>query len=265
MFYESGDGQSLVVEDDETVVLTASKADEIGFRLGALRPVTTPALLIVAGRTPSNPPRLSDENHFERIQSTYDFVPLAEPDAENRVGGYSISYLTHVLEALDPNAQVPSHVEIAVPADEQNCGCGGGEKQAHGRSAARSMLDLKNDIAGHDPKNAPADLKEIGLRRNRMYVPDIFKNFRVFAPHLQFRDIVVGFNSTLVLDEDVHFLIAGNFFGYQGSRIVQRSKYLNVDIQHRMQGSLYKVFHEITKAELHLDLELLSTLDPTKP
>jgi hypothetical protein len=265
MFYESRDGQSLVVEDDETVVLTASKSDEIGFRVGALRPVTTAALLVAAGRTPLNPPRLSDENHFERLQSTSDFVSLAPSDAENGVDGYSISYLSHILDALDPNEPLPSHVEIAVAPKERNCGCSGGDKQKYISTRPIPVLDIRKEIASQGRDKATAAHHEDAFRYNRMYVPTLFQDFRVYAPCLEFKDIVVGFNSTLVLDDDVHFLIGGNFLGYQGSRIVQRGKYLNVDIQHRMQGSLYRLVHEITKAQLHIDLKLLSTLEPTKP
>jgi len=101
MIYANDNGAypSLLVEDGETVTITARDMHETGIL--RMRPRTTAALLVLAGSPPSLAPRLSDRAAFEPIERDVGLVDITQLDEDGRIAGYSVGHVRTVLAALD--------------------------------------------------------------------------------------------------------------------------------------------------------------------
>jgi hypothetical protein len=256
---------SLVVADGETVIIGAREAAALQIPVVRVRPLTTAALLVLGGRPPSAPPRLSDDAHFERIESTEGLVNLSDVDEEGTIAGYSIPFLCNVLDALDPRAPVPPpFVEFQVPHDylDKDCGC-------NPSPGSMKIQRITGALAADQPSRLAADQsgrQEALLRVGaRVYVPDIFAKLGIYSLFVDLGDIIVGFNSTLVLNSDLSFASAHNVFAYRGSRIVQRSNYLVLDVGDTMRGGIQFKVHSVTDRILAVDRHLLAEQMATKP
>jgi len=249
---------SLVVADGETVTIGVNNAEALGVPVVSVRPLTTAALLVLGGRPSSAPPRLSDDAAFERIESTEGLVNLLEVDEDGTIAGYSIPFLRNVLDALDPSAPVPPpFIQFRVPHDNLNrpCGCNAGP--------GPMKIEKPHDAALAADQRA---VSEASLRiRAQVFVPDFFVHLRIYSVFVDLGDIVVGRNSTLVLDSDLSFARAHNVFAYHGSRIVQRSDYLALNVAGTMRGGIMNIFHSVTEEILKVDRSLLAEETATKP
>jgi hypothetical protein len=264
MLYHNEDGRapSLLVEDGETVTISARDVRETGIPILKMRARTTTALLVLAGQLLPTAPRLSDRTAFEQIERTDGFVNFSEPHQDGKIAGYSVPFVRGVLEALDPNERVPPRsVKRLIPFDEENndCGC----------FPSRIRMRNAKDVASKPGINAVA-LAEASLPPTvthsvrEIFVPDFISELKVFSLFTILGDIVVGRNATLVLDSDISFAIADNILAYRDSRIVQQANYLNVDILGTMRGSLLNIFHTATDG-LKVNWDVLAAELPTKP
>lgn len=258
---------SLLVEDGETVRISAKgERATPGLSLVKIRPRTTAALLVLAGRPPETAPRLSDASAFEPIEETERFVDLAEQDEDGKIAGYSVPFLSGILDGFDPNEKVPpASVRRLVPRRQtsHDCNC---PQRTH---AEPSVDSLARATGVHVVSATDASLFAQEKRPTHSLrfspVPDFLRRFEVFARLLRFHDIVVGRNATLILDSDVSFTVANNFLCYQGSRIVQKGKYLTVDVTSLMRGSLLEPVWSVVKNALIVDWEKLALQPHTKP
>ena len=263
MIYRNTEGRhpSIVVADGETATLSLASASHHRVPAFNFRPRTTAALLTMAGRPPRNPPRLTDARAFERVDVTRGLVNLAALDPDGRIDGYSVSHVRRVLDALDPELTTPpSHVEFVVPREpaSDECGCG----RQHRRQTAPAVA---RRIQSGSPHLATSELRNVDAVRRSVFVPKFLANLEIYSIYVALGDIVVGRNSTLILDSDITFAIAANVLAYQGARIVQRAQYLTLDVDGRMRGSLYVVLHKIDGDAVHMDWAALAHDPGTKP
>lgn len=87
MLFKSPDSQfpSVVVEEGKTLTLRAKDAKEIGLPQISMQPRTTAALMVLAGQSPSNAPRLSDTTAFEQTDRADGMVSFSNLDQDGRV------------------------------------------------------------------------------------------------------------------------------------------------------------------------------------
>lgn len=265
MIYRNEDRHypSLLVEDGETVTISARDAHETGIPVLRMQPRTTAALLVLGGQPPPTAPRLSDRAAFERIERTDGFVNLSELDQDGRISGYSTSFLKGVLAALDPHEKTPPRlVKRLVPIgdnEEDHCRCSSNRRQVRdaigntGAAGTTAMAFAERLL----PTLVTHSVREV-------FVPDFVAELKVFSLFTRLGDIVVGRKATLILDSDISFAIADNVLAYRGARIVQRASYLNLDVTGTMRGSLLNTIHTATDV-LKVNLHALVAEPPTKP
>jgi hypothetical protein len=246
----------IIVEEGSTFTLSAQQSREFPDLVTNLRPRTTAALLVAAGRPPSKPLRLSDASAFERVQRVDASVDLHGRDEEDRVAGYSVQFLSRILDALDPDSRTPPETVELRPKTRatktSGCGCNGGHGQPVAAAAANenqnalSRSHIRNLIVAPVPK----------------FIATL--NVHFLAPYLS--DIVVKPNATLVLDGSVRNLIARNVYCYSGSRIVQQSGRLNVDITGVLRGGIPEYVSFYTAADIlkirTVDLQQVAAVNP---
>jgi hypothetical protein len=131
---------------------------------------------------------LSDGNAFEQVQNVEALVNLHARDDDDRVAGYSVTFLSRIFDALDPDSRTPpSTVQWranARPDSAHGCGCKGAS--THSTTAATTPVDqnaLVSDIHNRIDAPVPKFISEI--------------NVHILAPYLS--DIVVRKRATLVL------------------------------------------------------------------
>ena len=264
MIYRNEDGRypSVLVEDGETVTISARNAHEAGIPILKMRPRTTAALLVLAGQPLSTAPRLSDRGAFEQIEETENFVNLSEFDQDGRLAGYSVPFIRGVLEALDPNESTPSRsVKRLIPIvnEDHDCGC---RRNRRLRQYARETINTTGSYDAALGQALPPTMVTHSVRE--AFVPDFLVDLNVFSLCTALGDIVVGRNATLILDSDINFTMVNNFLAYRGSQIVQRAPYLNVDIIGTMRGGVLDIFHSVTDV-LKVDWHALTAEPSTKP
>jgi hypothetical protein len=257
MVYANPEGAppSLVIGEGQTFTLSARYAHEAGIPLLKMQPRTTAALLTLAGLTPDNAPRLSEEAAFKKITNVAGLSSFSSPDQDGRVAGYSTPFLRGLLTTVDPTQdRLPRSVKKLVPqpTDDHGCKCKSKTPTAIARTSTQLAAGLTNT-----QNLQPSVFREIA-------VPDFLLAFQVYSIFTNLLDVVVGRNATLILDSDLNFAIARNFIAYQGSRIVQRGSYLNLDITGTIRGSVINLIHKVTDV-VTIDLAALAAEPATKP
>ena len=252
---EESSQPSIVVAEGETFTLSVQHSREHPNLITNLRPRTTAALLVAAGRPPATPLRLSDTGAFEHVEKTEGLINLHAPDDEGRVGGYSVPFLSRIFAALDPEERTPSRtVQIHTKMDSNGvhpCICHQHDSQPLAAAATQDNLlrirDYRNLIV------AP--------------VPDFLIDFQLHFPVLSLSDIIVGPKATLVLDDTVASMLIGNLLCYQGSRIIQTSSYTNIDIFGTLRGGIPSSlrFYTTEANVLKIRMHELQRLSPDKP
>lgn len=120
--------------------------------------------------------------------------------------------------------------------------------------AATTVYGTQNALA--------TDLRTVIAAPVPSFVVDI--NVHILAPYLS--DIIAKKNATLVLDDDVTHLIARNVYCYEGSRILQKSRHLNVDITGALRGGIPSYIHFFTATDvLKVRAHELQLVAPDKP
>jgi len=258
MLFKSSDSQfpSVVVEEGKTLTLRAKDAKEIGLPQISMQPRTTAALLILAGQSPSNAPRLSDTTAFEQTDRADGMVSLSNLDQDGRVNGYSVPFLRGILSALDPTSRYPAQSvkKMAPLASAKHCGCNCSGKDTAAPALKASAFvgaETKIDESTHTIREFP--------------VPEFIQNLNVASLFTRLGDIVVARNATLILDDDIFFAIAENVWAYQGARIFQRASNLNLDITGIMRGSVTRIFHFTASEVLKIDRNILAAEALSKP
>ncbi len=251
---EESSQPSIVVAEGETFTLSAQHSREYPNLITNLRPRTTAALLVAAGRPPVTPLRLSDTGAFEHVEKTEGLINLHARDDEGRVGGYSVPFLSRIFDALDPAERTPSRtVQMRTKIDSNDvhpCGF-----QEHDSQPVTAAVVQDNQARIRDYRNlvvAP--------------VPDFLIDFKVhFLAHL-ISDIIVGPKATLVLDDTVAFMVVRNLLCYQGSRIIQKSSHMNIDITGTFRGGIPSYLRFYATAEvLKIRMQELQRVSPDKP
>jgi len=264
MLYRNDDGRhpSLLVEDGETVTIGAKGVHD-GIPVAMMRPRTTAAIMVLGGRLPSQGPRLTDRGAFERVESAEGLVNFAEVGYDGTIDGYSVPFISRILDAFDPREPVPpTSVQLRVPSDSRrkNCGCSASQGS---RKLARGVTE---EVAIHDRALAEAPSSTLRTRgRLSVYVPEFLVKMKVHGLFTSLGDIVVGFNATLVLDSNIAFAVADNVFAYRGSRIVQRSDYLNLDVRGILRGGILSKIHTVAEKTLRVNYTALAAERATKP
>jgi hypothetical protein len=263
MFYKNANGYpSLLVEDGKTVTLSMKNAVEAGMPLLKMRPRNTAALLVLAGQSPANAPRLSDHSAFETIDNTEGLVSFSDLDQDGRIDGYSVPFIKGLLQSFDPAERTPpKSVKHLVPINQERKGCGCSGKDHADQNAGSVTRLQKADTSALAYYQAPT-IKTHSVRET--FVPEFLHSFRVFSLFTRLGDIVVGRNATLVLEDDLYFAIADNLLAYQGSRLVQKASVLNLDITGTLRGSILDIIHRASHL-LQVDWHALSLQQPTKP
>ena len=235
MWFHGSRYPSLLVEDNATVTIGMDNPE---LTIVPLRPLTTAALLIMGGIPTSVPARLSDARAFEKLESADGYVDIKRPGPDGRIGGYTSSFLRHVLTRLDPTKPVPATIEW--------------QSQAHPVTQAGNQSG-----DGRRPRNRNVGMGP-GITSTRISVPGIFLNNGVISLVPIFDNIVVGFGATLYLGADVTHLGANNFICYEGSTIKSDSTYLAVDVEGTLAGSVQSIVHEIVGEELAINFAALA-------
>jgi hypothetical protein len=263
MFYKNANGYpSLLVEDGKTVTLSMKNAVESGMPLLKMRPRNTAALLVLAGQSPAIAPRLSDHSAFETIDRTEGLVSFSELDQDGRIDGYSVPFIKGLLQAFDPSERTPPRsVKRLIPINQERKGCGCSGKDHADQNAGSNTRLQKADTSVLASYQAPA-IKTHSIRET--FVPEFLQSLGVFSLFTRLGDIVIGRNATLVLEDDLYFAIADNLLAYQGSRLVQRTGILNLDITGTLRGSITNIIHRASDV-LQVDWHALSLQQPTKP
>lgn len=265
MLYRSEEGRppSLVVEEGQTFTVSQSILEGFGARIPKLRPLTTDALLVLAGMPSPTAPRLSDSGAFEEIDSIEGMVRLSQVDEDGRIDGYSVPYLRGVLEAIDPAERTPpKSVRRMV---------------AHQPDFAQVGITPVLDFSPQNTEGAVAHVRgvdslaqtlrdpQVTYSVRESFVPAFVAERSVFDYITRLGDVVVGRNATLILDTDISMAWADNFLAYQGSRIVQQANYLTLDISGTMRGGILDILHSIVSDRLTLDWQRLAAQPFTKP
>jgi hypothetical protein len=260
---ENGRPPSLLVGDGETVTISATGARSVGMTPLKMRPRTTAALLVLGGRPPSAPPRLTDHGAFETVESTDGMETFAEVDTNGQIGGYSVSFISRMLDLFEPNDPFPPRtVRLETPREivGEHCGC------SAERHSIRIAERRAEESTRHDRLPAKASLPTYRTHNiSEVYVPKFIVNLKIYALFLSLGEIIVGFNATLILDDDINFAVADNVLAYHGSRIIQRSDYLNLDVRGIMRGGILFKIHETTQTTVKVDLAALAAQTATKP
>jgi hypothetical protein len=256
MLYAKDDSRypSVVVTDGQTLTLSGAARRVSGVPALVVRPRTTAALLLVGGRRPPLLPRLSDESQFEEMDCSDGLVDLGEPDREGRIDGYSRAFLRGIFDRLDPDQRTPAErVRAVIPPPEREVAC---------RCPARATTEgVAVDVTALDD----VALRKLGYTVREWFVPEFIQRLSVFRYINRLGDIIVGRNSTLVLEADFGFAIADNFLAYHGARIVQQAANVTLDIVGRMRGSVSITAHDIVGQTVKLDPGLLAKDIVTKP
>jgi hypothetical protein len=237
MWFSTDDGSSLLVEDGETVTLSA---DDHEVTSVVLRPLTAAALQVACGILSASPARLSDTAAFETLDSTEGYIDVKNPGPDGKVGGYSPAFLRRILTILDPEAPAPTSVRLR--SAQSRAAALGGQK-----TSATETFKLRRNIDAVQ-----------GLNDVEMPMPDIFSRFGVIVVVPKLINIVVGFNATLFLNATITQLMVNNFICYNGSRVVQQSNYLATDIFGTMIGGLNSAVHQVKGKELTIDFSQLT-------
>ncbi|HXB72348.1 MAG TPA: hypothetical protein VNY05_29180 [Candidatus Acidoferrales bacterium] len=263
MIYRNPDGRypSLLVEDGQTLTISARDAREIGVPMLTMQPRTTAALLVLAGQPPPAAPRLSDRAAFEQIDRTEGLASFSKLDQDGRIAGYSVSFIRGVLEAFDPNDRVPPQsVKRLIPSDvDKPCDCSSSQHQARNVTRATNIAPATSAVAADVSQSKPATGSLRAIR-----VPEFLVDFKVYSLFVRLGDIVVSHNATLVLDSDISFAIADNVLAYTGARIVQRGGNMNLDVTGIMRGSIFSLIHSVTDV-LRVNFQSLAAELATKP
>jgi len=265
MIYHNKDGRhpSVLVEDGETLKLSAKDAKEIGIPLLEMRPRTTAALLVLAGRPPPQPPLLSDPEAFQYVKSTEGLTRLSQLDDDGKIDGYSVPFIRRVLTAFDPKLTSPPisvQWQITPMKADGGCDCYGN------RPSSKATKSGTGETVSRQPlREAAAALEMRSVRE--VYVPEFISQLKVYELFIGLGDIVVGRNATLILDSDISFATADNFFAYKGARIVQQADYVNMNIKGRMRGGILSQYEMYTVRAAHLEInwDQLSRMTATKP
>jgi hypothetical protein len=257
MFVRSveSDQPSIVVPEGETFTLSAEHAREYPNLMINLRPRSTAALLVAAGRPPSKSTRLSDSGAFERVDKLEGLVNLHERDDEERVAGYSVPFLSRIFKALDPEIRTPPqmvHLPTKTePSAENPCGCHEHDSQTVSSERAYAVQQTRE----RDYQNMIATP-----------VPEFLIELQVHILTHFLADIIVASKATLVLDDSVNFMLVRNILCYRGSRIVQKSSRLNVDITGTLRGGIPEYASFFTSVEvLKIHMLELQRITPDKP
>ena len=233
MWFKNDGVPSLLVEDGKTVTLTAANAELPAM---VLRPLTTAAFLVACGIVPSTPARMCDPAAFQRLKTTEGYVSIKLPSPDGRIGGYTSSFLRHILTSLNSDAPMPESVRLRTSAQRTSAV---GEQ----RTAARV-------------RNVSVSAEQ-GLVDIEIPLPEFMRHFGLVTPIAHVKDIVVGVNSTLVLDASITHLLVNDFVCYRGSKIIQESSYLALDVCGTMIGGLFDVIHQIAHEGLLINFDLV--------
>lgn len=258
MLFKSADSQfpSVVVEEGQTLTLRAKDARETSLPQMAMQPRTTAALLVMAGQSPSNAPRLSDTAAFEQTDQTDGMVSFSDLDQDGRIGGYSVPFLKDILGGLDPVSRYPpesvKRKAPLAPAKPCRCNCSGGDHAAPAfKASAFTETEARIDESAYTICEFP--------------VPEFIQKLKVVSLFTRLGDIIVGRNATLILDDDIFLAIAENVWAYQGARIFQRATNLNLDVTGVMRGSVTRIFHFTASEVLKVDRHILAAEPLSKP
>jgi len=265
MLYRGGDGRppALVIEDGETVTISAARAPEAGIPLLKMRPRTTAALLVMAGKRTAAPPRLSDAAAFEEIDSTDGFVRLSELDGDGRIAGYSVPFLRGVIDTLDPSEPAPPRSVtrlVRLEAEESGSGL---PPSVRGAARTRGITPAESTPVSAFPDALPHSPTDHSVIES--YVPSVVQDLKIFDFTARLGDIVVGRDATLVLDKDLWFAWADNLLGYTGSRVVQRAPYFNLDVTGTVRGGILGIVHAVVADELTVNWTAVAAQKPTMP
>ena len=267
MLYPNDDGRhpSLLVEDGETVTIGLRDAREIGMPVFTVRPRTTVAMMVLGGRALAQAPRLNDRGAFEQVESANGLLSFTDLDSNGTIGGYSVPFIAGILDALDPREPRPStSVHLAAHGNgngrANDCGCGG--SHVSGEATGRAF----DEIAGRERTAMKGSATAVSTGRSlEAYVPEFLVNLQIYSLFVRLGDIVIGRSATLILDDDLSFIIADNVLAYTGSRIVQRADYVNLDVVGIMRGGILTKFHTLAEAKLRVDFANLALQPSTKP
>jgi hypothetical protein len=225
VWFRSDDGSSLLVEDGETVTISASGKE---LQAVILRPLTTTATLVACGILTTSPARLSDAAAFESLDTVEGYVDVKRPGPDGRIGGYTQSFLRRILTVLNPEVPIPKSVSLPQGSDTERAGS---------RRNAGTVQDL-NEIV--------------------IPVPSMLTNSGIAVAVPRLIDIVVGLNSTLILNSDITHLMVNDFLCYDGARVIQQSDYVALDVAGIMMGGLTLPVYRPQDGRLHIDHSLLA-------
>jgi hypothetical protein len=237
VWFPTSDGSSLLVEDGERITIGS---DDPEVSSVVLRPLTAAALMVTCGILTPSPARLSDQDSFERLDTTEGYVDVKHPAPDGRIGGFTPSFLRRILTVLDPEAPVPTSVRLR-PAPPR-AGFFGAQQVTD-----MDLLDGRRNIGAGQ-----------GLNDIEMPVPEILSGFGIVTVVPKLIDIVVGFNSTLFLDFTITQLMVNDFLCYEGAQVHQESDYLAADIFGTMMGGLHEVIYEVEGERLVINDDRLA-------
>jgi hypothetical protein len=238
----NGDPPSVLVDEGKTFTLDLEEfSDQLHVTM--VRPRNVAALKTVCGLVGSErPERLSDESAFEIFDGDREgSVNLTRPCEQGRIGDHSPTFVRKLVERLDPSEKMPESVRFLTSHHDGRLAPGAGERGA--------------DVSGFDgPHHIAAEVP----------VPDFIANFDVHVPVVNFLDIVVTSNSTLVLGTSVSFLRVRNILCYESARIIQRAPLLTVDASGRVRGSLLPLNWTIGALGLAVDMNSVDLQPATR-
>jgi hypothetical protein len=206
---------NVLVEPDQTVVLSTDPGRGVQLPSVALRPKTPVALAAMFGVHRGVPVRPSDQHHFERVDATDGLVRLRDAARNGDVAGHSYGFLYQVLQQIDGQGRLPARIRVH-PARHS------------GPDRRRVATPVTTPDTNADARSGVVDVA----------TPAFLVDLSVVMEGLEVQNIVVGYHGTLVIDADVSFLLAHDFVMYQGATVIQNSPSLHLDVVGRMVGDL---------------------------
>jgi hypothetical protein len=236
------EGTELTIDPD---ILTASGVVENIL----VRPRTTTALKILAGKAVTNPVGFSNERHFQRVESGGDLFPIESAFRGEDLGGVPPVVLNALIDALDDTLDTPSEYVEFWPEPEQEPGCACSREPHSRKKIIAQASSTPRASSGPDARK----IRPVSI----VPVPIFVRELMISALLWRIKDIVIESDATLTLGKNLHYLWGFNFLGYWNSRVVQRAKLMTVHMYGNMRGGVFDKIHKLDDDRLTIDWEQL--------
>lgn len=212
--------------------LRISHEEPQGGQEALLRPKTVPALKTIAAVPVLRPARLLDPKAFETIKdrSAADHLTPILPDGAGNIGGLRHDIVQAMISSLGDKGPIPKQVVIVQRLRERT--------ELRPRRSVSYLPIPEPEPPERDWLRQMGILEKIHQKIVELAVPEWIRNLHVFSSVLQYDDLVIEANGTLIIGPHITSLTAKNVYMHQGAKVIQNSPYLMVDISGDLRGEM---------------------------